>query len=609
MSKKPSTKTKTQPHRNTQSKTKTSTARVAAPTSAPAAQGVPSPEITTFPPSDCTAGLPASESFHDLTFAELKRLNRTIDDLPYPIVWAEGDRREITKRVVQIIQNYPQANQLLAQRFSGSTIDAIRGVPVGRFMDPSLSDLKKTFAADVPVKDVTRLLDDKSVHAASLSRKPIPISLSDHSVADVLQARPTLVPARNNGKDVLLRLSSHKNTPTVPLQNEYVVRTADSFIRNPVVTSTNGLPVRVRMTGPQLQELSTIGRTRVSLGGHRIVIRTSDTGIPPGKTPAYAAYVSQSRGALEANDSTAYDQPFTEADPSTPTPSTPPIPSKPSQGALPLALYLPWQHRWVLKGYSRGELLHTLELGPQGEATLEISTWDRRKRTFEDSANSEFEQTTDFTDTSKDADSTAREINNQSELGINAGGEVGFKVSEFSVKGTNQNSIKANLANSSKNSLEFLRETVTKATNKLKLQRETKISETTEIGTENKVTRKERNPNLCHTLTLQYYEVLAHYEIITEFNKDDARLCLMDDNPIPCARLDAKASTRTVLRSSDDSPPGVEASAAASLARQSPWGMSSSSPATTTGSLMPAARLMKSNMKLKITSELRRASI
>lgn len=93
-------------------------------------------------------------------------------------------------------------------------------------------------------------------------------------------------------------------------------------------------------------------------------------------------------------------------------------------------------------------------------------------------------------------------------------------------------SAKAGMANSSKNNLEILRELVTKSSNKLKLQRETKVSESSEVGTENKVTRKVRNPNLCHSLTLNYYEVLAHYDIVTEFNKVDARLCVLDDNPV-----------------------------------------------------------------------------
>ena len=62
------------------------------------------------------------------------------------------------------------------------------------------------------------------------------------------------------------------------------------------------------------------------------------------------------------------------------------------------------------------------------------------------------------------------------------------------------------MTNSSKSNRVSWGESGTKSINKLKLQLETKVSESSEIGTEIKVTRKVRNPNLCHALTLNYYE-------------------------------------------------------------------------------------------------------
>jgi hypothetical protein len=73
---------------------------------------------------------------------------------------------------------------------------------------------------------------------------------------------------------------------------------------------------------------------------------------------------------------------------------------------------------------------------------------------------------------------------------------------------------------------------VVKATSKVRSQRVTKISETVEWGSEQRITRKIRNPNICHTLNLDYYEVLAHYAIETSFLPDDSRLCAFVPNPI-----------------------------------------------------------------------------
>lgn len=483
----------------------------------------PTPAVTTFPPLDCSAGLPASESFHDVTFAEFKRINRRIDDLPYPIVLAEIDASKLPGAYAAIHGRAPNATQrTMPAAVLQSSLKATGGVPLSRFLDKSLSDLHAPLVVDVNVKNVGSMIDAKQVR---VDRQTAKLTLSDDAIADLLSNRPAVTPARIGRKDVLLRLVPPEAPPATPLLNEYAVGTAEAFIRYPVVSSTDGAPVRVKMNAAQLGTLTNSGMLKVTVGGRKIVLRTgpsTDGTSGVRATASYAATATVRSEGLESESTRSSGN--GEAPAATIQPK--------SAGILPLALYLPWRHRWILRGYSRGELLHSLALGPQEEVTIEISTWDRRKRTFEDSAQSEFEQTLDFTDTRKDTESVVREVGNQTELGLTAGGNIGFKVGIVDVSANSTASAKNGITNSSKNNLEILRESVTKATNKLKLQRETKVSETSEIGTENKVTRKVRNPNMCHTLTLNYYEVLAHYGIVTEFNKDDARLCVLDDNPI-----------------------------------------------------------------------------
>jgi hypothetical protein len=484
--------------------------------------------VTTFPPNDCQAGLPPTESFHDVTFAEFKRLNRKIDDLPYPIVMVEIDRTQLPDKI-RVADTYGTGASysnlfLRATAESKSSLEAAGGVPITRALDKSISDLGEPLLIDVHVKDVARIIDSNQVQ---VGRTPVKVVLPDDAAADLVAARPTLTLGRMDGRDVILRIIPPDAPQPAPLLNEYTVGSADAFLRKPEVLSTAGTPVRVRMSASQMQMLAGTGQVRVSVGGHKVLLRANANDSAAGSAPAsasYAATVSRANEGLmgESTRDTALAplQPdlLTSADA--------------KQTLLPLAVYLPWRHRWVLKGYSRGELLHALALGPQEEVTIEISTWDRRKRTFEDSAQSEFEQTSEFTDTRKNVEGVVRDISNQAELGMTAGANVGFKVGVVDVNASSTASAKAGMANSSKNNLEILRESVTKSSNKLKLQRETKVSESSEVGIENKVTRKVRNPNLCHSLTLNYYEVLAHYDIITEFNKEDARLCVLDDNPV-----------------------------------------------------------------------------
>ena len=509
------------------------------------------PAATTFPPSDCGAALPASTSFHDVTFAEFKRLNRTIDDLPYAIVLAELDPDKFVNHVSMNRRSGYSAKAQASSADTASAVDVLGGVPLSRYLDKSLADLTKSLFTDVEVKDVYKVIDDGSVAVGGA--KKAPIMLSDADRADLLAGQPTLVRTRIAGADKMLRLMPAERRDAVPMRNDYHVGTADEFIRSPYVEATDGSLLRVPLNVAQLKALSTLGQAAATVAGRKVTLRASKPTQDSGgreSTVLYAIKDGGQRGDnidLEGNEGTPPKPPKGSGSAGSGSgsgragtgasggsevaleeyPDDPP-----SQTRLPLALYIPWRHRWILRGYSRGELLHSMALGPQEEVTLEISTWDRRKRTFEDSAHSEFEQTTEFTETSKDAQSVIREASSQTELGLTIGATVGVKAEVVNFTGSSTAQAKAALANSSKNNLEILRETVAKASSKLKLQRETKISESTEYGVENKVTRKVRNPNLCHTLTLNYYEVLAHYDIVTEFNKDDARLCVLDPNPV-----------------------------------------------------------------------------
>jgi hypothetical protein len=90
---------------------------------------------------------------------------------------------------------------------------------------------------------------------------------------------------------------------------------------------------------------------------------------------------------------------------------------------------------------------------------------------------------------------------------------------------------KTNTEDITKQTTKNLSEGLQKATAKVRTQRTSKISETTEFGREERVTRKIRNPNMCHTLNLDFYELITHYEIKTSFNEAAMRFCVMLKNP------------------------------------------------------------------------------
>jgi hypothetical protein len=544
-------------------KRRTGTERaIAAPAKPEAPEAIAAAEaITTFPPNECSGGLPAGESFHDVTFAEFKRLNRTIDDLPLPIVFGTFDYERYRRNIKKggggksMVGNLRKAgNTADGSEPSQSLLEFTGGIPVGRQFDASLSDLEQPVFHDVHASDVMKVIASEKVAVGPLKNQVARLALTDADRADLLSQLPVFTEAKVGNRSVVLRILPQDPRNQKPLQSEYTVHSVADFVRTPYVRAVDGSFMRVELDAAQIKDMTQTGQAKLVLGGSKVSIRvdfSAGAGAPDGQGAVFSKIkdgglrsdgtqtrdtggTRQGAGAGVPKDRT--DTPASSAPPPAPAGSSAGSsgcpPARPRQAALPLALYLPWRHRWVLKGYSRGELLHSLALGPQEDVTIEISTWDRRKRTFEDSAKSEFEQTSEFTETDKDVQSVAREVSNQSELGLTIGAEVGVKVEVVNFSGSSTANARTAIANSSKNNLEILKESVRKASNKLKLQRETKISEATETGIDSKVTRKVRNPNLCHTLTLNYFEVLAHYEIVTEFNREDARLCVLDANPV-----------------------------------------------------------------------------
>jgi hypothetical protein len=102
-------------------------------------------------------------------------------------------------------------------------------------------------------------------------------------------------------------------------------------------------------------------------------------------------------------------------------------------------------------------------------------------------------------------------------IGLNIGGGVTSK--------TGVNDVATNTSN-------HIQETVGKVSSQLKADRQTKVSESREYGSEQRVTRKITNPNMCHGLNLDYFEILANYAVTTSLDKPNVKLCILLENPL-----------------------------------------------------------------------------
>jgi hypothetical protein len=196
------------------------------------------------------------------------------------------------------------------------------------------------------------------------------------------------------------------------------------------------------------------------------------------------------------------------------------------------ALYLPYAQAWELLGYSRGTLLNSVSLAPQEESTIEIFSWERMKRTREDTLGVDRESAHEVAFTDKDTREVLKEVTKDSSFTFHAGLEVQVPVGDVPVGGSVEVETKDSLRDVSRSTQQTVNEAVRKASVRMKTSRQTKITESEEVGRETKVTRKLRNPNVCRTLNIDMFEILANYRVTTTLLHERIRLCVLVPIPI-----------------------------------------------------------------------------
>ncbi|MFC7044815.1 hypothetical protein ACFQH6_04720 [Halobacteriaceae archaeon GCM10025711] len=192
--------------------------------------------------------------------------------------------------------------------------------------------------------------------------------------------------------------------------------------------------------------------------------------------------------------------------------------------ASEFVLHLPYRQTWELKGYSRGELLNSIALAPEEKTTIELFTWDKQTRNTEQHSSEEREGSLEATFTDKNTLETFKEATktNNWEFDASLGASVPIKAVKLDADlnyGASGTTTDINRATT-----QTISEAVRNAAHHVKQSRQTKVLETESIGRENRVTRTIHNPNTCHTLTLDYFEVLEHYDVTTELDLDGVRL-------------------------------------------------------------------------------------
>jgi hypothetical protein len=395
----------------------------------------------------------------------------------------------------------------------------------------------------VHIDNVAALIATKEIKSAKVSGE---IGLSSAAISQLAYGGSAIVPLLGSKDHSSVRLEARgaKDLLPVPLANSHIVLDVAAFLARPAVQAVDGSTVPVKLDASHVADLLNRRSTQVKVQGQSLTLTH----------PSATETGSEQRGTLLVGDTGRSDAGPARATAKHETTSTVPASSLPfHSSAVPthvaikssnpissqlspvkppqLGFYIPYLQTWTILGYSRGALINTISLAPQEETTIELFTWDRHTSASEQTSSSEIEQNIESTDNTKDTTQVANELTKDSNFKADAHVHANVTLAVATIGGD----AGVNYGNDAKNvasrTTDFIHESTQKATLRVRASRQNKVSETQEYGSEQRTTRKLKNPNMCHALNLDYFEILVNYKVETVCVRQDAQLVVLLDFP------------------------------------------------------------------------------
>ena len=323
-------------------------------------------------------------------------------------------------------------------------------------------------------------------------------------------------PADAQRRLLLLRPGSRE-----PEESPHLIDDLPSFLADPTIPGTSA---RLALTPAAIATLlgggSAVTATVVDTGAY-ITLHVADGGVAADETlPAAAPPVRASIGVAGSTTSPE------------------------------LVLALQWVQRWKPLGYARGQLLNSVALAPQEETTIDIFTWDRNNRASEMSSSVETDDSLTLSDTKRDTTDVFSETAKSSSFNWNVSGSLSVPiVSKLQIGAMGGVGGSQSVNKVCRSTTNQVHEAVVNSSMKIRSSRQSKVSESREWGSEERVSRKVTNPNMCRVLHLDYFEVMSRYRVTTSFTLDDARVCVLLPSPVrPAFNRATLRQNETALR-------------------------------------------------------------
>ena len=400
---------------------------------------------------------------------------------------------------------WPPANDLLEKYRGGISL-------IGEFEKPSDRLSNKPLVVH-EADDLDAFLANPEAKVAGGTAK---LELTPENVSALIESGSTLVRLPDRSGSVLVQAPAQAGEPVAPARVPAEVIAPDL---NTLLSDVNRLRAGgLTLKAHNIQALRERGETTVSANGGtpETLVRIS------GSFAATAAPVDTARSiGIPIGKVSNHYRPKTKAN----------IPQY-EIPTFPFMIYVPYQQDWTLEGFARGDLLNSIALAPLEEATIEIFSWDRSKESTETTDEFAWESSLEAGTTNRATRDLVNDVTrNESWKLTSAGVQIG--IVEYVDIGVNAaGDVGTAMTTVTKDTVGKIVEATTKAAFKARGLRQTKVSESRELGFEDRSTRKLRNPNTGRPITYDAFEVLAAYGIETYPVADRIQLAVLVESPI-----------------------------------------------------------------------------
>jgi hypothetical protein len=207
---------------------------------------------------------------------------------------------------------------------------------------------------------------------------------------------------------------------------------------------------------------------------------------------------------------------------------------------------------WKADGYSVGDILYSLPLAPRQKKQIAIVEWDRQETALRTETVTESESIRSSLSHDRDISEVAYGIVKESSAAHSdantwsAGGGFGLALFPFVIGGggggggASSNAWQNSSRSTSATYLNQLRDKTYQSASAVRSQRSTLVQSVGQNESVNVTTEVIGNPNHCHAVTIEYFEVLKHFQVLHELA--DVQECLFV--PLLMSKFDREKALR-----------------------------------------------------------------